>query len=106
MIVNNDTNALSNNNGIIRNHPLNHSVVLEPQISSIRKHEDRMSSMTKWRPHALNVIIPRKISEHSDSDLRLMLVSLKNARSVSTVHIRRIERELMKRGCSLNILMQ
>jgi hypothetical protein len=56
------------------------------------------------RRHSFNVFLPRKLSEHSESDLKIMLVSLKNTLSVSTVHIVRIERELKKRGCSMSIL--
>lgn len=63
-----------------------------------------MGEISRWRKHAFNVILPRKLSEHTESDLKLMRVSLKNAISASSVHILRIERELKKRGSNLTIL--
>ncbi len=68
------------------------SVYLEPNLNS------------RWRMHSFKVILPRNLSELPDSDLQLMLVSLKNAKSASTVHIIKIERELHKRGCCSSIL--
>ena len=59
---------------------------------------------SRWRMHSFKVILPRNLSETSDTDLQLMLVSLKNARDASTVHSVRIERELEKRGCCSSIL--
>lgn len=83
---------------------LNHSVDYESSIQLRSKSVDRTSSISTWRKHAFNVILPRKLSEHSDSDLRLMLVSLKNTSVAVSVHIQRIERELRKRGSKLTIL--
>jgi len=68
------------------------SVYLEPHLNS------------RWRMHSFKVILPRNLSELPDSDLQLMLVSLKNAKIASTVHIIKIERELHKRGCCPSIL--
>ena len=83
---------------------LNHSVDYESSKQLRSKSVDRTSSVSTWRKHAFNVILPRKLSEHSDSDLRLMLVSLKNTSVAVSVHIQRIERELRKRGSKLTIL--
>ncbi|MHA2379232.1 MAG: hypothetical protein ACXADO_03125 [Candidatus Thorarchaeota archaeon] len=63
-----------------------------------------MGEVATWRKHAFKVVLPRKLSEHTESDLKLMLVSLKNTRVVTSVHIQRIERELKKRGCNLTLL--
>jgi hypothetical protein len=72
-------------------HALNHLALSHVNYGNLRR-------------HSFNVFLPRKLSEHTENDLKLMLVSLKNTLSVSTVHIARIERELKKRGCSMSIL--
>ncbi len=105
MVINDDIDVLSVNDEITeQDHSLNHSADQEASIHSKRGRDDIMKDISKWRKHAFNVILPRRLSEHTDSDLRLMLVSLKNAKSVSMVHILRIEKELKKRGCDLTIL--
>ena len=86
------------------NNSVNHSVIHNDHLPSGRSRADRINDMSKWRIHAFKVIIPRRLSQHTDSDLKLMRVSLKNAISASTVHMLRIERELKKRGCDLTIL--
>ena len=67
---------------------------------------DRIGNLSNLRKHSFNVFLPRKLSEHTESELRLMLISLKNVQIASVVHIVRIERELKERGCSLSILGQ
>jgi hypothetical protein len=105
MALNNDRNVQSDYDGTTKcSNQLNHTTVPENNIHSKLSQSERKSDVAKWRKHAFNVILPRKLSKHSDSDLRLMLVSLKNARCASIVHIHRIERELKKRGSSLTIL--
>ncbi len=59
---------------------------------------------SNWRKHSFKVVLPRKLSEHDDSDLRLMRVSLKNTIEAATVHLLRIERELKNRGSTVAIL--
>jgi len=49
-------------------------------------------------------MLPNSIRTESDNDLRLELVSLKNAQVTVAVHIQRIERELAKRGSHTQIL--
>jgi hypothetical protein len=44
------------------------------------------------------------ISTQTDSELKIMLVTLKNAMVVSSVHISRIEKELKERGIDPRIL--
>ena len=66
--------------------------------------DEKMSEAISGRVHSLKVILPKKLSNHSNSDLKLMLVSLKNAMTTSTVHISRIEKELRKRGIEPSIL--
>lgn len=56
------------------------------------------------RRHAFPVRLPKNVKEDSDSDLRFMLISLKNAEAVITVHIKKIERELIRRGSRTQIL--
>ncbi|MFW9945113.1 MAG: hypothetical protein ACFFB7_08955 [Candidatus Sifarchaeia archaeon] len=63
-----------------------------------------MSEAHTWRKHTFKVVLPRRLSEETERDLKLMLVSLKNTRVATTVHIQRIERELKRRGCSLTLL--
>lgn len=105
MTVNNDKDVLSIDEKTAGDsHSLNHSVVRETRIQSRSKLGDRLDDFSSYHNHSFNVILPRKLSEHTNSDLRLMLVSLKNARWASTVHILRIERELKKRGSKLTIL--
>lgn len=105
MAVKNDINAQSIHDGIAEdNHSLNRSVALDACINSRSKQDDWKSDVSRWRKHAFNVILPRQLSEHSESDLKLMRVSLKNAISASSVHLLRIERELKKRGSNLTIL--
>lgn len=105
MAVNNDKNVQSDDDRAVRvSNSLNHTTVRENLIHSKLSKSERKSDIAKWRKHTLNIILPRKLSEHTDSDLKLMLVSLRNAISVSTVHLLKIERELKKRGCGLRIL--
>jgi hypothetical protein len=105
MAVKNGINAQSiHDEDAEDNHSLNHSVALNPRIHPRSKRDDRMGDISRWRKHAFNVILPRQLSEHSESDLKLMRVSLKNAISASSVHLLRIERELKKRGSNLTIL--
>jgi len=63
-----------------------------------------MTDVISGRKHTLNVILPRKINTHTDSELKLMLVTLKNAMVASSVHISRIEKELKERGTDPRIL--
>ena len=53
---------------------------------------------------AFQVLLPSRIQNHDDNDLRLMLLSLKNTRNATVVHIQRIERELSKRGVSKSFI--
>ncbi|MFX0108290.1 MAG: hypothetical protein ACFE7R_08405 [Candidatus Hodarchaeota archaeon] len=85
---------------------LGHSEVPEAHSHTNRKEGDRMSGVSHFRKHAFKVIIPIKVSGHTNSDLKLMLVSLKNARDVASVYISKIERELKKRDCKPAILGQ
>ena len=105
MAVKNDKDVLSIDESATEgSHSLDHSVVLDASIHSRSKQDDWKSDVSRWRKHAFNVILPRQLSEHSESDLKLMRVSLKNAISASSVHLLRIERELKKRGSNLTIL--
>ncbi|MHA1948394.1 MAG: hypothetical protein ACW99G_07655 [Candidatus Thorarchaeota archaeon] len=65
--------------------------------------EDRLTHYQKLK---LQAIIPRKKAIVSDGDLRMSLVTLKNAQSVLGFHISRIEKELKKRGVSKYIIHQ
>ncbi|MGD9381002.1 MAG: hypothetical protein PVI03_01005 [Candidatus Thorarchaeota archaeon] len=56
------------------------------------------------RKYSLPVLLPKRLKTDSDADLRFQLVSLKNAESALVVHIKRIERELEKRGSHSQIL--
>ena len=51
-------------------------------------------------------IFPDRVKSATDSDLRLSLVSLKNAESVIAVHVKRIEQELTSRKVSKYIIHQ
>ncbi|MGY5881614.1 MAG: hypothetical protein RTV31_15290 [Candidatus Thorarchaeota archaeon] len=93
MTVNNTNSVHITSDGTRnRRHSFHHTDDLEPHGHS------------EWRKHSFNVILPRKLSEHTAIDLRLMLVSLKNVSVASAVHILRIERELEKRGCCSSVL--
>ncbi len=63
-----------------------------------------MTEILRGRKKALNVILPRRIKEHSNNELRLMLVTLKNAIVATSVQITRIENELKHRGTDFGIL--
>lgn len=63
-------------------------------------------TITQQRELKLCVILPQSNIEATDIDLRLSLVSLKNAQSVVAVHTSRVERELKKRGVSKYIIHQ
>ncbi|PNX52886.1 MAG: hypothetical protein BV458_07360 [Thermoplasmata archaeon M9B2D] len=65
---------------------------------------EKMAEAISGRKHTLNVILPKKVSAHTDSELKLMLVTLKNAMVASSVHISRIEKELKERGVDPRIL--
>ncbi len=66
--------------------------------------DEKMIEEIGGRKHTLNVILPKKVSTHTDSELKLMLVTLKNAIVASSVHISRIEKELKERGVDSRIL--
>jgi hypothetical protein len=101
----NDRDVLSTGDGADKaGNSLNHLAIHDKSIHSIRKQSEWANNMSMWRTHAFNVILPRKLSDHTDSDLRLMRVSLKNAISVSMVHLLKVERELKNRGCNPRIL--
>jgi hypothetical protein len=63
-------------------------------------HEESQSG----RKYSFPVLLPKRLKTDSDADLRFQLVSLKNAESALVVHIKRIERELEKRGSHTQIL--
>lgn len=63
-----------------------------------------MKEVIGGHKHSFNVVIPKRPSSHTDAELRLMLVTLKNAVIASSVHISKIENELRKRGKSSRIL--
>ncbi len=103
--MNNDNNVLPLNGSTIDDsQSLNHSVSLGTRNQSRSTQGYRLNDFSSYHNHSFKVILPRKLSEHTDSDLRLMRVSLKNTIIASTVHLLRIERELKKRGSSLTIL--
>jgi hypothetical protein len=56
------------------------------------------------RKYSFPVLLPKKLKTDTDADLRIQLVSLKNAESALIVHIKRIERELENRGSHTQIL--
>jgi len=90
-------------------HSLNHCALSHASYLNSRKQSnsgviDSFRNESNWREHSFKAIIPRKLSEDSDSDLRLMRVSLKNAIAAASVHLERVERELKKRGSSLKII--
>jgi hypothetical protein len=64
----------------------------------------RMTGSIRARKLALNVIPPRRMNTHTDSELKLMLVTLKNAMVVDSLDISRSERELKERGTDSRIL--
>jgi len=89
---------------IEEDYSLSHSVDYGTRMQLKEKRLDRINNVSNWRKYAFSVILPRKLSEHTDSDLKLMLVSLKNTTIAASVHIHKIERELKERGCNLTIL--
>ncbi|MHA3963787.1 MAG: hypothetical protein AM325_009620 [Candidatus Thorarchaeota archaeon SMTZ1-45] len=58
----------------------------------------------KERKISFKCCIPRKMSSCTDDELRLSIVTLKNAQINITVCIDRLERELKKRGASTSLL--
>jgi len=105
MSVENDRNVLFHREGAVDNdHSLNHLTVNGTSRLSLRKQGDETNDIPSWRKHAFKVILPKKITNLTENDLQLIRVSLKNAISVSSVHLLRVERELKKRGSSLSIL--
>ena len=90
-------------------HSLNHCVLSHAYyLNSRRQSNSRgvngFSNGSNWREHSFKAILPRKLSEHNNSDLKLMRVSLKNTITAASVHLQRVERELKKRDSSLSIL--
>ncbi|MFW9803778.1 MAG: hypothetical protein ACFFFC_14045 [Candidatus Thorarchaeota archaeon] len=57
----------------------------------------------KERVISIKCCIPRKMSSCTDDELRLSIVTLKNAIMNITVCMNRIERELKKRGTSISV---
>jgi hypothetical protein len=66
--------------------------------------------MTKGEENQRNIsfkcCIPRECSNCTDDELRLSLVTLKNAMVNITICINKLERELKKRGSSTTSLMR
>lgn len=89
-------------------HSLNHCVLSHASyLNSRRSNSGVFGSFrngSNWREHSFKAIIPRKLSDHNNSDLKLMRVSLKNTITAAAVHLQRVERELKKRESSLGIL--
>ncbi|MHA2299897.1 MAG: hypothetical protein ACXACD_02975, partial [Candidatus Thorarchaeota archaeon] len=56
------------------------------------------------RTHSFKALIPTNLKVDSDRDLRLILVSLRNAESAIAVYIQKIEKELERRGSRTQIL--
>lgn len=52
----------------------------------------------------LSIIVPRNLKSNSSTDLKIMLISLKNAISVCSGYSSAIEKELKKRGSVTTIL--
>ena len=110
MTVNNHKVVHTNSDeDVEEDHSLNHCALshvhyLVARTQSKAKPFDRISNGSNWRKHSFSVILPRKLSDHNNSDLKLMRVSLKNTIVAASVHLLRIERELMKRGSDLTIL--
>ena len=67
-------------------------------------HHIGISDSSNWRKHSFQVLLPKKLSNHNDVDLRLMRASLMNTIAAASVHLLRIERELKERGSKLTIL--
>ena len=57
----------------------------------------------KERVISLRCCVPRKMSSCTDDELRLSIVTLKNAIMNITVCMNRVERELKKRGTSTSM---
>jgi len=72
--------------------------------NEFEENEEEKVEAIDGRMHSLKVILPKKLSTHSDCDLKLMLVSLKNTMVTGAVHISRIEKELRRRGIEPSIL--
>ncbi|MFX1441583.1 MAG: hypothetical protein ACFFFD_15170 [Promethearchaeota archaeon] len=106
MASSNDRDVLSISDGVDKvDNSLNQPAIHDNSIHSVRKQSEWANDMSMWRTHAFNVILPRNLSDHTDSDLKLMRVSLMNAISVSMVHLLKVERELKNRGCNPRILV-
>jgi hypothetical protein len=58
----------------------------------------------KERKLSFKCCVPARITDCSDDELRLGLVTLKNALANITVCMSRLERELKKRGASASLL--
>jgi hypothetical protein len=63
-------------------------------------------NLNHQRHMKFQAILPDRVKSATDSDLRLSLVSLKNAQSALAVHVMRIERELTSRNVSKYIIHQ
>jgi len=64
------------------------------------------ANLADQRHLKFQAILPDRVKSATDSDLRLSLVSLKNAESVIAVHVKRIEQELTSRKVSKYIIHQ
>ena len=109
MSIDNNGRILSDIDEDVEDHILNHLTLSHGFYSNSKNGSksarvDRISNISNLRKRTFGVFLPRKLSKHTEGELKLMLISLKNAQRASTVHIGRIERELTKRGCSLSIL--
>jgi len=109
LTVRNDNVVHSDDLDVEEDHSLNHCALSHVHYLTSRKRSntkefDRSSNGTNWRKHSFKVVLPRKLSEHNDSDLRLMRVSLKNTIAAASVHLLKIERELKERESELTIL--
>ncbi|MFX1561157.1 MAG: hypothetical protein ACFFBL_11265, partial [Promethearchaeota archaeon] len=65
---------------------------------------ETIANLTHQRHLKFQAILPDRVRSATDNDLRLSLVSLKNAESVIAVHVMRIEQELTNRKVSKYII--
>jgi hypothetical protein len=105
-IVNNrqlhfETASLQFENNILFEHYS--SIITETTSCAVIETSGKLEQQKNLKFHAL---IPGRVTSATDNDLRLSLISLKNAQSAIGVHVSRIEHELEHRHVSKYIIHQ
>ena len=73
-----DTDENLEDDHILNHLALSHACYLNSKNRAKTTQVDMINNSSNLRKRSFNVYLPRKLSKHTESDLRLMLISLKH----------------------------